>query len=372
MATKLARALLTVLVGAMAATAAAQYGYQPFFDQPLIQNRAYGLELVLRRLAVIDQFEAPLDDDLMEQVEALLDSDVHRFVGTLRAADPALADDLMAALEEVEERAEAGEDASAAVAEARTLALRAYDRVVPTEVRRSPAFLGGVIADLSLGEGGVAEGYEEAAGGEPFEFTSGWASLQRVEELWTQLSAYATAEQRADVEEMLGLLDGVYPRPEPPAAIVGDPEEAEASVQRLISLLETVADAELFAGRDMPALAESLVVTLTPACRAYQAGDDAVALEGVFAVGELYVRYLADFMGFMAPEVHEEAAEVIGALTGLEAEGDEGEEGEEEDDEAGAEVAAAGAEAAPAGAAAGAACLELLEALEEAVGVLGG
>lgn len=360
MPTKLVRTLAAVMAALFVASAAAQYGYRPFFEQPLVQGRAYGLELVLLRLTVVDQFAAPLDDDLMEQVEEMLESDVHRFIGTLRAADPDLAADLLEALGEVEEAVEDGEDASGAVAEARELTLRAYDLLVPYEVRRSPAFIAAVIADLSLGDDGVAEGYEDAADGELFEFTSGWAALQRVKTLWGEMSMYANATQRADVEEMFALLDEVYPQPEPPEAIVGDPEEAEASVQRLIGLLEPIADAELFADRDMLALSESLVDTLVPTCKAYQAGNDEVAVEGVFAVGEMYVRYLATFLGFMAPEVHEEAGEVITALTGLEAEGEDEDEDDDEDEEF-VEVENPAA-----------ACLELLEALEEAVEVLGG
>lgn len=359
MATNIIRATATTLVALLLATAAAQYSYQPFFEQPLTQGRAYGLELVLQRLLVVDAFDAPLDEDLIEQVEELLESDVLRFIGTLRTADAGLAEELLEALEEVEDLVEDGEDARTAVAEARRLTLLAYDLIIPAEVRKSPLFLAALIADLSLGEGGVAEGYEEAAEGELYEFTSGWAALQRVKDLWGEMAPYATAQQLADADEMLELLDAVYPQAEPPAAIVGSPEEAEAPVQRLVGILETVADAELFAGRDMLALSESLVQTIAPACRAYQLGNDEVALEGVFVVGEMYMRYLAGFLGFMAPEIHEEASEVISAFTGLEAEDDD-EDDEDDEDEYDVVIDSRHA------------CDELLEALEEAVEVLGG
>lgn len=368
MATRVFRNLAVLAMGLSMLTAAAQYGYQPFFEQPLLQGRAYGLELVLQRLAVVQALEAPLGDDSAELVEEMLESDVHRFLGTLRATDADLAAALLGALSEVEELVEDGEDARAAAREARELTLRAYDLLVPPEVRRSPAFLGALIADLSLGDDGVAEAYEDAAEGELFEFTSGWAATQRVKELWGQMRVYATGQQRADVEEMLAQLDELYPRPQPPAAISGDPEEAEASVQRLLGILETVADAELFADRDLAALSRSSVSTLTPACAAYAAGNDEIGLEGAFAVGEMYVRYLAAFLGFMAPELHEQASQAVRALTGLEAEDDD-------DDGAGDGAAATedddgepapGVPATPA-----ATCRQLLGALEQAAAILG-
>ncbi len=359
MVTNILRAVTASVAALLITTAVAQYSYQPFFEQPLVQGRAYGLELVMQRLLVVDAFEAPLHEELMEQVEELLESDVFRFIGALRAADPMLASELLEALAEVEELVEDGEDARAAVAEARHLIQQAYDLIIPAEVRRSPLFLGALIADLSLGEGGVAEGYEEAAEGELYEFSSGWAAQQRIKQLWGEMSIYATAQQRADVQEMLTLLDELYPQAQPPTVIVGSPEEAEAPVQRLLGILETVADAELFAGRDMLALSQSLVQTLGPACQAYQAGNDELALEGVFVVGEMYVRYLAGFLGFMAPETHEEAAEVIAALTGLETEEDD--DDDDEDEEENEHVLDHHS-----------ACGELLEALEEAVEVLAG
>ncbi|HET9027587.1 MAG TPA: hypothetical protein VFN07_08695, partial [Trueperaceae bacterium] len=230
------RACAALLTVALAGTAFAQYGYAPFFDQPLVQNRGYGLELVLQRLRIVDAFPAPLNDELKEQVEEMLDSDVKRFVGTLEQRDAQLAADLLEALAELTELVDSGEDASAATQAARELVWRAYDVVVHPDIWRSPAYIGGLIADLTLGEGGVAEGYEEAAdGGEDlWVFTSGWSALQRVNKLWAELLDVANAQQRADVEEMLVILNGLYPQAQPPEAITGSPEEAEAPVQRML------------------------------------------------------------------------------------------------------------------------------------------
>ncbi len=364
---------IALLVVAALGVGQAQYGYTPSFDWTVLQSQAYGLELVAQRLRVVEAFEAPLDEDLLEQVEAMLEEDAPRFLGTLAARDGALAAALVEALEAVEEAVEEGEDAHEAVGEARDLLERAYTALVPSAVRAAPAFVGALISDLSFGEGGVAEGYEEAADGETYEFTSGWAALQRVKELWNEVAWAADARHRADIQEMLVFLDGVYPSAEPPDAIVGSPEEAEAPAQRLVGLLEPVVDANLFAGRDMPALAAHLAQAIEPACAAYAAGDDARAQEIAIAVGDLYLKHLGDFVGFMAPETHEEAAEAILALTGLAGEGadedDEGEEAEAADADEG-EDEAAEEEAAlddPAGV-----CRDLQDALQEAREALGG
>ncbi|HZJ10161.1 MAG TPA: hypothetical protein VFD39_10735, partial [Trueperaceae bacterium] len=142
-------ASLACAAALLLSSATAQYANAPFRDQTLVQSQAYGLELVLQRLAVVDAIPAPLDDDYLEQVEKMLASDVDRFLGTLAATDPALAGELVASLEEVEEAAEAGEDAGDAVDAARAVVKQAYDVVVPAETRSSPVFIAAVVADLS-------------------------------------------------------------------------------------------------------------------------------------------------------------------------------------------------------------------------------
>src|SRR5690606_35478507 len=149
--------------------------------------------------------------------------------------------------------------------------------------------------------------------------------------------------------------------------IIGNPEEAEAPVQRVIGLLEVIVDAELFPGRNLAALSAHLPEELSASCQAYEAGEHERALEGVIAVGYLYLNAdLGDFLEFMAPEVHDEAAELISALSGLGGEDDDDdEEGEVEGDDEEAEEAVELADPA-------AACRELIEALREANATLGG
>src|SRR5690606_28893674 len=172
---------------------------------------------------------------------------------------------------------------------------------------------------------------EEAVEGELGAYTMGYAALERVSGLWRQVAGRATEQQRADVEEMLEFLsEFVYVEPVIDEPIVGNPEEAEAPVQRMIGVLETVVDAELFPGRDLAALAAHLPEELAGYCEMYDAGEDERALEGVIAVGYLYLSAdLGDFLGFMAPEVNEEIVELIVAITGLEPE----EEGDDDDDD---------------------------------------
>lgn len=350
------------------ATAFAQYSSRPFFEQSLVQSQAFGLEVALQRLTAlelaVEDSDDGLDDDFFEVVEGF-EEDLPRFMGTLSARDAALAEALAAAVEEVEEAAEGGGDLSAAIAEARELLTQAYDLVIPADVRSDPVFIAALIVDLSLGDVGVGEGYEEAVEGELGAYTMGYVALDRVTELWGEIAGNASEQQRADIDEMLEFIETLYPEPLIEEAIIGNPEEAEAPVQRMIGVLESVVDAELFAGRDMAALAAHLPEELVGACQAYEAGEDARALETVIAVGSLYLNAdLGDFLEFMAPEVHDEAVELIGALTGLSGEEeDEDEEGEGDEEEE--EVAQVVADSS-------AACRELLAALQEASGVLGG
>lgn len=360
------KALLIAATLFCAGSASAQYSQRPFFDDTLAVSQAYGFELALLRLEVLDLVGDDLDDDYLEVIEGF-DVDLRRFMGSLSRADADLAADLEEAVEAVEAAAEEGKVAGDAVAEARELLRQAYAVVVPVEVRSEPAFAAALIVELSLGEGGVGEGYEEATEGELGAYTMGYASLARVVEIWESTVAPAADEQqRSDVEEMWEFLATLYPEPTIDDAIVGNPEEAEAPVQRVIGLLETIVDAELFPGRDLLALSAQLPVQLAGYCEAYDAGDDDLAVEGVIAVGYLYFSAdLASFLSFMAPEVHEEASEQIVALTGLDPELEGVEEEEDEEEEEGEEEFAPVEDPA-------AACRELLAALQEAHEALGG
>jgi hypothetical protein len=305
-------------VGALS-FASAQTGADPFFDQTMVQSHAYGVEMVLLRLSLVDAYEPPVHEDLMEQIEKALGRDVPRFLGTLQQRDPELATDLVEALEAVEEAAEDGEDATELAAAARELTLRAYEVLVDDATRASLSFQGAVLADLLLADDGVAEAYEDAAEEELWEYANGWGALQRVRTLWHQLAPHADARQIADVEEMLTFLaENVYPTREPPEAITGNPEEAEASAHRMVGLLETIVDASLYSGRDLPLLAGHLADLMAPSCDAFEAGNDTLGVEGAHAARNHYRKHLRRLLDLVAPELHERIADHLDALTGRE------------------------------------------------------
>lgn len=311
-------ALLIAAVGLLP-LAQAQYAADPFFEEAMRQSRAYGLEMTRLRLALVEAVEAPLHEDLVEQVEKMLERDATRYLGSLRAADAELASALVGALEEVTERAEEGEHDAAAVGEARRLLGQAEAALFGGSTRTSPDFIAAVMADLILADDGVAEAYEDAVEeGEVWEYSNGWAALQRTEELWLDLSLFATAQQRADVEEMLAQLAELYPSPIPPAEMSANPEEAEAPAQRLVGLLEEVSNAALYSGRDLPLLAGHLAALSAEACELYGAGEDELAVEYVNAVRDPYRKSLRRLLDLLDPELHATIAGHLDALTGRE------------------------------------------------------
>jgi len=361
-------------VGAIvAATAAAplafaQYANDPFFDDTVQLSQAIGIELALQRLFIVEAIDPPFDDEFAEVVENLTGPDFQRFGGTLAAMDEDFAEELYEVLDEFAEGVEEGEldEVEELLPVARDMLNQAYDMVVPAAVRDNPAFKGAVMAQLLLGEGGVAEGLEEAFE-EEWEFANGWAATQRIKVLWADIASLATPEQAADIEESIAAFDAIYPSPEPPESLAGvDPEEAETPAQRMLGFLEVVVDAQLYSGRDPARLIGHLVEIAGPGCAHYEAGDNEIGREVMYAVFDHYAGEttgLGDLIGLFAPEVHEEAMEAFEELVVVEEEEEEGEGSESEDDED-------EDEAGPEGSAE--ACGALLEALEGGRAVLGG
>lgn len=295
--------------------ASAQYGNAPFIDRPLETSQAFGLELMTSRFFVLEALD-PVPDEYLEQAEKLLDRDFLRFAGTLAARDAALAEDLQARITELIEAVEAGESVAPVLDEVRDLHARAYAAVIGEERLEQAPFRAAVLADLLLGDDGVAEAYEDAAEDELWEYPNGWGALQRVQELWAGLRSHANAAQVADFEEMIDFLEQVvYPRPAPPeGGIRGDPEEAEGATQRMVGILESVTDADLYPGRDLARLTDSFLAVLEPSCEAYAAGDAAVGAEGVYAVRDPYGEHLGRLLDLIAPDIHEAATGHLDAL----------------------------------------------------------
>lgn len=328
-------ALAAIAMGSVClpAQALAQFAHEPFFDNAVALSQAYGLESIGLRLDLAAAFSAPYDDELIETIEGVSGGAYQRFGGTLEARDSELATALSAALHEVGEAVEDGEDPTAAIAEARELLGKAYDVVIPVELRDSAAFKGGVLIQLLLAEEGVAEGYEEAVeGNEPWEYPNGWVALQRVKVLWNEVKGDASAERLADGQEMLDLLDTLYPQAEPPASLAGlNPEEAEGPAQRLGGIIEDVTNADLYPGRDVGRLVGHLGELTTAACAHYPHNGD-VAVETIYAVFDLYDANIEKVASMFAPEVQERASELFGYMIASDDDDDEDASGTEADE----------------------------------------
>lgn len=283
------RGLKLLAAGACAAAvtglgpASAQYTFDPFFDATVMQSRAIGFELAGLRLKIVRaQDDTPYDPLLTEAIEPLAESDYHRFGGLLGDLDAELAEELYEVLLAIAEGVEANEwvgqdvvNVMAHVPIGLVLLEDAYDLVVPPEVRDDPVFKAGIITQLLLGEGGAAEGLEEAVliPEERWEYAMGWSATQRVKQLWEDIRPLASEQQQADIDEMLAALDAIYPSMEPKTSFAGlDPEEAEGPAQRIVGILETIVDAQLYSGRDQARLIAHLVTMTEQACTLFAEG----------------------------------------------------------------------------------------------------
>ena len=352
------------LAGALttATIASAQYTNEPFFEWTVMQSQAIGLERAMQRLRIVQALEPPFDDEFAEVVENLIGADFERFGGTLAERDDVLAEQLFDILGAIAEGVEDGEDVAELLPVATEMLSTAYDLVIPPDVQALPAFKGGIVAQLLLGEGGVAEGLEEAFV-EEWEFANGWGATQRVKVLWADLEGLATPQQLADINEMIVAFDAIYPSPEPPGTFAGiDPEEAETPAQRMAGLLEAVLDTALYSGRDQVRLLRHLGDVAGRACESYETGNDGVGREIMYAVFDHYAGEttgLGALIGLFAPEVHDEAMEALENLVIVEEDADDGAPaGGDEEDEDAMDPAQA--------------CNALVDALEEAGSVLGG
>lgn len=298
----------------LATSASAQYANDPFFDWTVQMSQAYGIEMAMVRVNVLDAIEGSVDPRLIEVVEQMAKADWQRFGGTLTERNPELAAELYEYLAAFEETLEGGQSADELIEPTRELLVQAYDIVVDPAMRESAAFKGALMAQLLLAESGVAEGYEEAEE-ELFAYSMGWGTLQRVKELWADVESRATADQRDQVLQLIGILDTLYPVANPPAEWVGrNPEEAEAPAQLMLGILETITDASLYAGRDPARLAGHLAETAAPACALIEAGKDDLAREALYPVADHFIGEttgLADLIGLFDPELFDRAEAIL-------------------------------------------------------------
>jgi len=314
------------------------YAHDPFFEQTVLQSQAFGLEMIGLRLDLTEAFPPPAGDDLAEQLEDISGADFARFGGTLEERDANLASALQSALDEVEDAVREGKDVKPPVSEARDLLKQAYDKVIGPDIQNAPEFKGAVMIQLLLAEGGVAEAYEEAAENKDvWEYPAGWAALQRVKALWSEIEDRATDQRRSDGQEMIDALDQLFPNAGPPSSVAGwNPEEAENPAQRLSGILEEVTDANLYPDRDLPRLAGHLADITGQACKDYAAGKDDVAAETIHAAFDHYGSHIRGTLMLFSPEIEQSAGKLFGEFITV----------DDDDDDDGASSAGDGATAA--------------------------
>jgi hypothetical protein len=303
------------------------YANAPFREHPVAVAQAAALERIevaARALAVTaasdeDDDEAEAADDQAtadggeeeEEGGPLIDFGLLR--ASLAAASPALEEKLAAAIGEMVEAAEDGKDAAEPAEDVIRLTEEARGKLLTAAVADTPAFQAAVMASLLLEEGGVAEGYEEATEGEASAYATGYFALQQVKALWDRLAGQASPQQATDVEAMLAMLDGLFSSQGMPERLSPDPEQAEAPAQQLVGLLEGVADAELYLGRDLATAAAVVHDLAVQGCASLGAGKEALGVEELRIAAAYYDQTVRDTLGMMAPE----AAAAIGE--GLEA-----------------------------------------------------
>ena len=331
----LATAALTALLLAPTAAFAqsAGYAHAPFRDHPVAVAQGAALERIevaARALAVTggaedddDQAKADDDDDKAkadddddapakaaggeeEEEEGGPQVDFGLLQASLAAASPKLAKRLGAEIEELVEAAEHGKDADEAAEEVIELAGQARGKLIKDAIAKSPSFQAAMVASLLLEEGGVAEGYEEATKGEAQAYASGYFALQRVKALWEGLAKHATPEQTAEVAATLKMLDGLFPSQQMPEHLSPDPEQAEAPAQQLVGLLEGVADAELYLGRDLGVAAGVVHDLAAEGCASLKKKKtQALGVERLRIAAAYYGQTVSDTLGLLAPEAAE-------------------------------------------------------------------
>lgn len=275
----------------------------PFFEHMGALNVVYGAEMITIRLAALSAFGHP-PPELVDNSEKMLTRDLPRFRGSLDQVDAALGRQVESAITDLIRRARSSEAGGLAVAilEVRDLTLGARDTLVPSDLRADPAFVAALVKMLLLANDGVAEAYEDAAGGDPWEYPNGWAALRRTRELLTELRPRLDEDAAADVDETVAALAALFPSPGPPDLFRGDPEEAEAPAHRIAALLEREIGVSLFPDRDRPSLLERIRSVIDDSCVAYGEGSPQLALQGITSAHFFYDEYLRPIAGLFAQE----------------------------------------------------------------------
>ncbi len=289
----------------------------PYFDQTVLMSQAFGLEMISRRLTLIDRYT--MSAPLLRQVRKMPHIDFARIHGTLRTRDPQLADEMFQAMWAVIDAAANGGDVPGTMAKMKGILATARDTLISPAFQRTTVYKGALAIDLLLAGDGVAEAFEEAFV-DPAEYPNGWVALQRVKQLWAELEPLANEAAKAEARSALAALDTFYPNPVPPASMAATGhigEDAEAEAQHLANIIEQVVQADLFPGRDLIRLTEHLTALTGTACVAYDTGEDYIGQETAYAVGHHYGQQLIGLLGIMNPTLNAGIVELLGKLVSV-------------------------------------------------------
>ncbi|GAA6736957.1 hypothetical protein Thermus77359_22790 [Thermus oshimai] len=255
------------------------------------------------------RLEALALDPSEEQAEKIL-GDLALFAGSLEVQDPDLLAALEGALEGLEEATKAKDAARLAALSRQTQGLleRVRARLVP---QMGPALEAALMAQLLLLDDGVAESYEDAAGGEEGAYGVGRVALERVRARWQslKLTLAGQAEGVARVEEGLRVLERLFSSPTAPARFQ-DPEDAEQAALDIVFALAAASGADLLP-RDLGEVLAKVEGLVAQACGE---GSRRLALERLLSAHLLYRAYLEDPLKTLAPGLGEE---LDGLLAGL-------------------------------------------------------
>lgn len=366
-----ARLLVLCVLLSFPLAAQAQYANEPYFESQAVMRHAHALDLMAVRLEALEavaQAEGELPEELVEQAEDLLGADLPRIAGSLARADAERLRQLRETLTNVETAVAEGDTKTLAegIQRVREEILRARELLLAGALD-SPPIAAASMSRLLLGEPGVAEGYEEATLGERWEYTLGWAALQRVEEIWAVLSP-DLAGRSDEVREALDQLAELLPGPIPPELIQGDPEAGEEPAHRITGLLEGIVDANLYPERELGRVAEQGAEQAARACVSFEMGDEELGMELSLSVRDIY-ESISGTVGMLAAEAHEQVESALRDMVGGgddAAEGGQSSNGGEDDSLASAENGDGGPQELTT------ACSDLQEGLQEIARAFGG
>ncbi len=283
--------------------------YEPYYQTMFPISQAFGLEMLDARLRVVEAYATtPMNAELKQHVASMATHDLGRFYGTLQQRNAALATELKTVVDAVAKAVLDGQPAAAMATRARPLVANAYNAVIDPALRNNLQFKAALMASMLMAEDGVSEAFEEAVKyPNRQQYPVGWGAWERVEVLWKELAEVATPALRSEATLFMDNMRKFYQTKHlPPVPFPEeDQEELESLTHSMAALLESVADATLFVGRDMPRVTKTLGEVVASICAEYAAGRDSLATERLYATLEHFVSEasgVAGTLSVLAPE----------------------------------------------------------------------